>query len=715
MNHRTFAALIALCPIPLSAAESASPAAAVFDGAVAVWHMADLRDSAGKDSRLTVHGNVRAGVALDAADREASLRRGGDGLAAVFDGGYLSADQGADGELNLKGTAMTLAVRLRDPSGAWNGPLLSKHGGHNRLVYNLFSTRLTQEMHLGFELGTDHSDRMLQISVPLSRIGPTDWHDVVIRFTGPRLELFVDGVLVDEEWPIGSLRGGNTEPCLIGAESVGGSIKAGFRGLIDHAALWNRALSDADIALLSGGPDAVARRDREILGDPAKSLQYWRPRGHNANVGDCLPFFHNGRYHLYYLFDRRHHRSKWGLGAHQWAHASTTDLIHWEHHPMALPITESWEGSICTGSVFFHDNVYYAFYATRKSDLTQHLGVATSRDGIRFEKTQPNPYASAPKGYHPQDFRDPTVFRDETTGLFHLLVTAQLIQGNRGCLAQMVSTDLKNWTLKDPFLITPEVPECPDHFRWNGWTYLISTRYWMSRGPLGPWTSPRVDRLDVMPVPKTAEFTGGRRIAAFWLADGGWGGHVVFRELVQHKDGTLGTRFPPEMIPPTGDAVKLTSTATPKAVSADGRNIRITADSCPYDARLAAVPENARITLRVTPKPDSLGFSLGLGGSPAQAGDVELGVDIPGERVRLGVPRAEAPGHPNGPSIEHVDGLNRPWKLDIVVLDDIIDVCIDDRRTLITRQKGPRGRWLLLRVNRGEVAFDDIEVRPILR
>ncbi len=603
MNHRTFAALIALCPIPLSAAESASPAAAVFDGAVAVWHMADLRDSAGKDSRLTVHGNVRAGVALDAADREASLRRGGDGLAAVFDGGYLSADQGADGELNLKGTAMTLAVRLRDPSGAWNGPLLSKHGGHNRLVYNLFSTRLTQEMHLGFELGTDHSDRMLQISVPLSRIGPTDWHDVVIRFTGPRLELFVDGVLVDEEWPIGSLRGGNTEPCLIGAESVGGSIKAGFRGLIDHAALWNRALSDADIALLSGGPDAVARRDREILGDPARSLQYWRPRGHNANVGDCLPFFHNGRYHLYYLFDRRHHRSKWGLGAHQWAHASTTDLIHWEHHPMALPITESWEGSICTGSVFFHDNVYYAFYATRKSDLTQHLGVATSRDGIRFEKTQP----------------------------------------------------------------------------------------------------------------KTAEFTGGRRIAAFWLADGGWGGHVVFRELVQHKDGTLGTRFPPEMIPPTGDAVKLTSTATPKAVSADGRNIRITADSCPYDARLAAVPENARITLRVTPKPDSLGFSLGLGGSPAQAGDVELGVDIPGERVRLGVPRAEAPGHPNGPSIEHVDGLNRPWKLDIVVLDDIIDVCIDDRRTLITRQKGPRGRWLLLRVDRGEVAFDDIEVRPILR
>ena len=44
---------------------------------------------------------------------------------------------------------------------------------------------------------------MLRLRVPLKLSVPADWHDVVARFRGPNLELFVDGVLVDEEWPHG--------------------------------------------------------------------------------------------------------------------------------------------------------------------------------------------------------------------------------------------------------------------------------------------------------------------------------------------------------------------------------------------------------------------------------------------------------------------------------------------------------------------------------
>src|SRR5262249_19954773 len=205
--------------------------------AVAVWHMADLKDSAGKDSKLTLSGEVKLGVELAGAEKAASLKRGGDGKVAELQGGWLDAGQGADKELNLTGNAMSLCIRLRDPSGKWNTSLLSKHGGHPRLVYNLFSVDLGSGMDLGFELGTDKG--MFQVSLPTAQFGGLgEWHDIIARYDGKRLELFVDGVLRDWRAASGKLRTNNPEPCLIGAESHDGKPVRPFHGFIDHAALW---------------------------------------------------------------------------------------------------------------------------------------------------------------------------------------------------------------------------------------------------------------------------------------------------------------------------------------------------------------------------------------------------------------------------------------------------------------------------------------------
>jgi hypothetical protein len=96
--------------------------------------------------------------------------------------------------LNLSGNALTLSVRLRSPTGAWDRPLFSKHGGHDRLVYNLYASRSA----LGFELGTRDTPGMTSVTVSLAQIGADDWHDVVARNDGKSLQLFVDGVLMDE-------------------------------------------------------------------------------------------------------------------------------------------------------------------------------------------------------------------------------------------------------------------------------------------------------------------------------------------------------------------------------------------------------------------------------------------------------------------------------------------------------------------------------------
>ncbi len=683
-----------------------------FTDAVAAWHMGDTTDAAGKNSALKGVGDVSLGVALTGDEHAASLKRGGDGKVAEFRGGYLDAGQGADGELNLSGKAMSLCVRLRLAEGVTDTPIFSKHGGHGKLVYNLFCTNLGGETSLGFELGTDFKDKPLRVSVPLKMIGATDWHDVIVRFTGPKLELFVDGVLVDEEWPIGSLRQGNSEPCLIGAESAGGPVKSGFHGAIDHAALWNRALTDGEIAVLSGGAEEIARRDAQILGPQCDSMQYWRPRGHNTGVGDCMPFFHDGRFHLFYLFDRRHHGSKWGLGAHQWAHASSTDLVHWEQHPMAIPITEQWEGSICTGSVFFHDGVYYAHYATRMPDGKQHLAHAVSTDGIHFDKTPPNPLASPQDGYDPMHYRDPLVF--EENGLFHMLVTARFTDKRDGCIAQLLSKDLRTWDLAEPFIVPGRVTDCPDYFEWNGWHYLFAEFvYWMSREPLGPWTSPPLDRLDVMYVPKTAAFTGNRRIYVSWLPDGGWAGNAVFRELIQHEDGTLGTNFVPEMTPSCGEALDLASMAILPGVEIEGTALRMNAANGAVNAALEHAPRDIRLSMQVKPEPGMSGFGLAFHGDKDRRKGCALKFDSAGQRVAFTADDDDAgKTKETDCAIEHVDGLDRTFSLEVVVKDDIIDVCIDHRRTIITRYKGA-GEGLSFLVRYGTVTMDTVELRPL--
>lgn len=203
------------------------------------------------------------------------------------------------------------------------------------------------------------------------------------------------------------------------------------------------------------------------------SIQYFKPEPAHLFVGDCMPFSHGGRFFFYYLQDEGHHQGLGGLGGHQWALATSTDLRDWEHQPLALPIDAEWEGSICTGSVLVHEGVYFAFYATRRRDYTQHLSLALSPDGIHYQKTLPNPFFSPPPGYNPFHFRDPFAFRGED-GLFHLIVTAFLdehpLGARGGCLAHLVSPDLRAWELREPFFTpgTPDVPECADTFFWNG-------------------------------------------------------------------------------------------------------------------------------------------------------------------------------------------------------------------------------------------------------
>lgn len=76
--------------------------------------------------------------------------------------------------------------------------------------------------------------------------------------------------------------------------------------------------------------DSVIRNHRlKLLADPQ------RPAFHFvAPEGKCMPFdpngaiFWKGKYHLCYIYQEER--------GHCWGHVSSTDLLHWRHHPPAL-------------------------------------------------------------------------------------------------------------------------------------------------------------------------------------------------------------------------------------------------------------------------------------------------------------------------------------------------------------------------------------------
>ncbi len=663
---------------------------------------------------------VRPGVTLNAQEAAASALRGGRGVAATLDGGFITAVKEGPAQAAAAQRALSFFVRAREPSGTWEGALLCEKDPEGRIRFALSAGSGS----LLFELFTDYREKPMRLEVPLAAIGALGWHDIVGRYAGAHVGLFVDGVVVDEDWPIGALPGGRRAQLSIGGEA---GRSAGFKGQLDAVAVWDRALSDAEIEALCGGAEQVAARGW-ALPEPGTGVQYRGAPG-GAFVGDCLPFFHDGTYHFYYLFDRRNHRSKFGLGAHQWAHASSTDLVHWKHHPLAIPITEEREGSICTGSMFFHDGTWYGFYATRLPDRSEHLSLATSTDGIHFTKTEPNPFASPKPPYRHGPFRDPTVFRDPKTGTFHMLVTAELehpaVERRGGCLAHLVSTDLRHWEQKEPFLVTgyADQPECSELFSWRGWYYLVFSHfgvahYRISRDPFGPWQKPAVDMLDgpQYRVMKSAAFTGDRRIGAFFLDLGkGYAGYAVFRELLPRADGTLGTRWVPEMVPATGAPVAPVFAALGAGATGGAGTVHLAAAQGFAAAALGGVPVDMILRCRVTPTAGTHCFGIGVRGRESFKDALNLELEPGRKKAGWRSARNAHWSECETAALYQVDDLDKPFSLEVLTYGEVLDVCIDNRRTLIHREATSDGDRLFFYCQEGEVRFEKIEVRPLLK
>ncbi|WP_270090728.1 family 43 glycosylhydrolase [Sphingobacterium sp. SYP-B4668] len=459
------------------------------------------------------------------------------------------------------------------------------------------------------------------------------------------------------------------------------------------------------------------------------SLQYFKPTEAHLFSGDCMPYYHNGTFYLYWLLDEGHHAGLDGLGGHQWALSTSTDLVNWQHHPVALGIdNDEWEKSICTGSVIAEGDKFYAFYATRVKEnekVHEQLSYAISHDGgYTYEKQTPNPFYYAPDVCISRDFRDPKVFKGED-GLFHLLVSGNLkdpiLNGFGGYLVHLVSSDLKDWKeIESPLKGQRGTPECADYFKWNDWYYLLysiagHTYYVMSQNPYGPWVYPESQTLasHFECVYKTAPFKDGRRIGVAYSPyrkdnkdneDRIWGGNILFREICQEPNGTLSSKFLPEVQPsasPITDPVIKTPFKSAQ-VSPEDKMLTITAAGDFGIAEMDALPDNYRISMRIEPNGNYEELGLFLRATDRHMDGYRLELNPNNQTVLM-----------HNSSIQAVKGMKEPFDLEVIVYEDFFDVSIDNKRCLLNRLPEHRGDKLFFYVKNGNAIFRDVKVEAL--
>lgn len=172
-------------------------------------------------------------------------------------------------------------------------------------------------------------------------------------------------------------------------------------------------------------------------------------------------FYKDGVWHLYYQYNP--YGSKWQNMS--WGHSTSTDLINWENHPVALRpngLGMVFSGSCAVdkgNSTGYGDNAVVGMYTSADASQVQSL-VWSADGGDTFEFYPGNPVITLES-----EARDPNMFWDENAKQWVLLLAHALEHE----MLVFTSPDMRSWTLQSSFgkgLGAQEgVWECPDLFK----------------------------------------------------------------------------------------------------------------------------------------------------------------------------------------------------------------------------------------------------------
>ena len=199
--------------------------------------------------------------------------------------------------------------------------------------------------------------------------------------------------------------------------------------------------------------------------NPSPRLHFKPPYGW---INDPNGMVYDGsRWHLFYQYNP--YGAKWANMC--WGHAVSSDLVTWEHMPVALEPDEL--GAIYSGSAVMKDGQMVAMYTSawrQGGKKKQSQSLAFSSDGGRtFTKYSGNPVLTSKR----TAFRDPKLFFHGPTGRWCVIIAA-------GDAMEIYSSqDLFDWKFESRFGegagCHGGVWECPDLFPLGDRWILISS------------------------------------------------------------------------------------------------------------------------------------------------------------------------------------------------------------------------------------------------
>lgn len=516
------------------------------------------------------------------------------------------------------------------------------------------------------------------IGVPLAALqDPLGVHDVQVRLgTDAMFSVLVDGEGYDED--------GVKDRDLPSPEGVAAiAVSSRVTGL--------------SLTTPAGAPLVAQPYTKRIT----RPIQFWTPDGHNTWVGDVAVGTFKGRFHVFYLLDRRHHSSKGGAGGHYFAHLSSADLVNWDDHGAAVA-NDAWWMTQGTGTPFVRDGKLHLAYGLHTSRLTNETTTAAFWDdfratgkirAFRFGELPGYPagatYATSEDGIHftPSKMlihptENPTIYT-RSDGRLGLVSGYAVAWDQRGLY---VSDTLGDWTLYDRDV--PFTGDCPCAFDWHGHQYLIqgfSRMAYNADGRVGgwvDWSQTGSDVYDGLSVPMVGDWSDNRRIFVGWLNHPqGWGGWLVFRELVANADGTLGLKWLPEVMPP-GDVYEYDCKG--------GQDLIV---------RVPRTDGGKELEFRVEAATGRAQFADAAVGAKASRQKTQAELNREGKGVCIAAQTSHA--------IQNIAGLDQPYRVRLNMNFDaksgctLFDAEIAGRRTLVCYREGryqkpvvtPQGKW----------------------
>ncbi len=550
--------------------------------------------------------------------------------------------------------------------------------------------------------GNNIFSRSLEIGHPLAAL-KTPWgkHEVVVHFTRSQWTLYVDNELMDNDFVIGyphwsHRRGWQINPSVV-----------------NEAGLYI--------------PGMTVQRDSQRNIEKMPDLQYWTPRGHNAWVGDLATIFHNGRYHVFYLYDRRHHASKFGVGGHYFEHFSTTDFITWTEHEAATPIEEQWE-SFGTGVPFVYNGKLHLSYGLHTSRIYPDSLTVYPLMAAYYDKHKKTGYFTAdPEKAYPSGATY-AVSADNISGfsksgaLFHFSENPSVFTTPEGKLKMYANYRAKGtwesesldgeWYSTDPGF--PDGGDCTFPFAWGKYEYIVGGFVNLWRRPVGSagaWTNLAAEGKDFyngVNVPSVSPIGKGRYVMAGWMPITGWGGPFLMHELIQYPDGRIGTKWMKELIPATTNTTLLTKKLEQKAAfPVDSESFILSFDVVPKkkkNGKLAVVFSSAADNYE-----KACEWQVNTATLIAQYADAVEGAYTSSQKsLRQG----GAPHAVGNYAIENLIGVEKPFQVRILAKSNpklggtILDTEIAGQNTMVTYRNK-------LQIENISFNMTDVEIRNI--